>query len=185
MTSPEKKQNNIQALLKKELGIANIHQVPYVEKVVVNMGIGKTLSGADKQQRESLLAEATKCITLITGQKPETRLAKQSIAGFKLREGEVVGLRVTLRKQRMYDFIDRLVKMIFPRVRDFRGLPLTIIDPRGILNIGMKEHVVFPELSQEEFRKIYGIEITVVPSTRKRDHAIALYRAHGFPLRHE
>ena len=185
MVISEKGYSKISLRLAKELGIKNPHAVPYLVKVVVNMGIGKVLSSSDGQHHDSILAEVTKCLTLITGQKPESRLAKQSIAGFKVREGGVVGLRVTLRKQRMEDFVERLVKMIFPRLRDFRGFPLRLVDPHSILNIGIKEHLVFPELSQEEFRKIYGVEITLVPSTRSREQAIALYRAHGFPLKNE
>jgi large subunit ribosomal protein L5 len=178
----EKSRTTKKEELQKSLRLKNIHQVPRLQKVVVNIGMGKILGGADSHQRETLLNEITKCLSLITGQKPEMRPAKKSIAGFKLRQGDAAGLRVTLRKQRMEDFVNRLVKLVFPRVRDFRGLSLKLVDSQGIFNIGLKEHIVFPELSQEEFKKLYGLEITLVPTTRNRDQAIALYRAYGFPF---
>lgn len=169
--------------LQKELGLGNLFEAPRLEKVVVNMGIGKFISQGDKQYRDTVLKEATRLLMLITGQKPQLRPARKSIAGFKLREGDIVGLRVTLRGKRMFDFVQRLIKLVIPRVRDFRGISQKNLDANGILSIGIREHIVFPELSHEEFQRIYGLEVILVPNTRNREHAFALFTALGVPFK--
>ncbi len=179
----EKFEKTLKPKLQTELRLASPYQVPKLEKVVVNMGVGRALTGLDKQQRDTTLAEIDKLLRAVTGQKPETRQARRSIAGFKLREGDLVGLRVTLRGKRMYDFVERVVNLVFPRIRDFQGIQLKNVDEHGILNFGLKEHIVFPELMQEEFRRLYGVEFVFVPTTRKREQALALYRQLGFPLK--
>ena len=179
----EKFEKEIRKSLQTELKLQHPYRVPVLDKVVVNMGIGRYLNGLDKQQRDATLLEIDKLLRAVTGQKPEARPSKHSIAGFKLREGDLVGLRVTLRGNRMYDFTERIVNLVLPRFRDFQGVQLQNVDEHGILNLGVKEHVVFPELMQEEFRRLYGLEFAFVPTTRNRNEAIALYRKLGFPLK--
>jgi large subunit ribosomal protein L5 len=154
---------------------------PRLEKIVVNCGIGRLVT-ANPQIKERTLADVEKILAIITGQKPAPRPAKKSISGFKVRQGEVVGYMVTLRGRRMFDFLTRMVDFALPRMRDFRGIPLSSIDSRGNLSIGFPEHVVFPEAAGEDVRQLYSLQVTIVPSTRKREEAIKLYRELGVPL---
>ena len=151
--------------------------LPKIEKVVVNIGLGRSLKD------EKFLEVALRDIALITGQKPKTTLAKKSIANFKIREGEIIGAVVTLRGQKMRDFIDRLVKIALPRTRDFRGIEAKSIDKNGNLTIGVKEHIVFPEIKGEEVRNIFGFEITMVAKAKNKEEALALYKTLGFPIK--
>ena len=178
----KKFQTQLRRKLQEDLKLKSIYQVPTLDKVVVNIGMGRILSGLDKQLRDRALGELEKFLTAITGQKPQIRPARISIAGFKTREGDLVGMRVTLRGQKMFDFVERLVHIVLPRMRDFHGIDEGNVDPHGVLSIGIKEHVVFPEVSQEEFHKLYGVEITAVPSVRQRDRALAVYRVLGIPF---
>ncbi len=151
-------------------------------KVVVNCGIGK-LRG-QSQFDEKVLPEIEKELAAITGQKPAERAATKSISTFKIREGEVVGLQVTLRKQRMMDFLAKVVSIVLPRVKDFRGLELSNVDHDGNLNFGFREQTVFPEINPERSRVSFGVQVTVVPRNKDREAAIALYRSLGVPLKH-
>jgi large subunit ribosomal protein L5 len=155
-----------------------------VDKVVVNCGIGR-LTASNPQNKDKILADTEKILALITGQKPAPRPAKKSIAAFKVRQGETVGYAVTLRGKRMFDFISRMVNLALPRVRDFRGIPLSNVDKHGNLSIGFSEHIVFPEVAGEDVRQLYGLQVTLVPSLGKREKAIELYRAIGIPLQRE
>jgi len=148
-----------------------------IDKVIINIGLGRTLKD------EKFLDIALHDLALITGQKPKTTLAKKSIANFKTRKGMVVGAMVTLRGARMRDFISRLINIALPRSRDFRGIDPKSIDKNGNLTMGIKEHIVFPEIKGEEVRNIFGFEITIVTKARDRDEAIALYKEMGFPLK--
>lgn len=152
-----------------------------IEKVVVNCGVGRR--SQEPQFEEKILPGIMNDLAAITGQKPHHRTAKKSIAGFKLRMGTIVGLRTTLRGKRALDFVKRLVHTALPRVRDFRGLPLTNVDRDGNLTFGIREHIVFPEISPEHAKANFGLEVTIVPSSRDRDRAIELYRSLGVPLR--
>lgn len=163
--------------LQKKLGVKNVLALPKVEKVVINIGLGRTLKD------EKFLEVAMRDLALITGQKLKTTLAKKSIANFKIREGMVIGAAVTLRGQRMYDFISRLVNIALPRTRDFRGIDAKTIDKSGNLTIGVKEHIVFPEIKGEEVRNIFGFEITVVVKAKNREEALTLYKVLGFPIK--
>ena len=145
-----------------------------LEKIVINIGIGKF----DSKALPNLMSE----VALITGQKPSPRPAKKSIAGFKLREGDVVGLKVTLRGKRMKQFLERLNKVVLPRLRDFTGISLENIDQQGNLSIGLREHVVFPEINEENLKVNFGMQITIVPKVTNRTEAIDLYRNIGVPL---
>lgn len=166
----------IKADLKKELDIKNVHAVPALKKIVVNMGIKDAL--ADKKNVEI----ATKVLAQVTGQKPKVNKAKKSIATFKLRQGDKIGVVVTLRGKRMYDFYEKLVGIVLPRIRDFRGVPLKSFDGRGNYSIGFAESTVFPEIDPAKIEKVQGIEITIVTSARTNEEGEALLRALGMPF---
>ncbi len=152
-----------------------------IEKIVVNAGLGRL--SQQGQFEEKILPEVEKEFSTITGQKASTRPAKKSIAGFKIREGQVVGLKATLRQKRMEDFLIRLVTTALPRVKDFRGLDLKNVDESGNLNIGFKEQNVFPEIDMEKSKTSFGIQVTIVPRKKNREQAIDLYRRIGLPLK--
>ncbi len=173
----ENYEKKIIPFLKKELGAKSVMALPRLEKIVVNIGLGRALKD------EKFMEIALRDLALITGQKLKTTPAKKSIANFKIREGMIVGAVATLRGARMYDFLSRLVDIALPRSRDFRGLDPKSIDQSGNLTIGMKEHIVFPEIKGEEVRNIFSFEITFVVKAKNRDEAVALYKALGIPLK--
>ena len=152
-----------------------------LEKIVVNVGIGRLVQQSNFQ--EKILPEIIGELTLITGQKPSPRGAKKSIAGFKTRTGDIVGLQVTLRRKRMNDFLKRLTEISLPRVKDFRGISLRNVDGGGNLNIGFKEQYVFPEIKAETSKVHFGLQVTFVPILKNREKAIDLYRRLGVPLK--
>ena len=154
-----------------------------LEKIVVAVGVGKLRQNA--QFENGILPEIIKDLTAITGQKPQPRPAKQSIAGFKLREGSMVGLRVTLRDKRMRDFLGRMVNVALPRVRDFRGINPKQIDNAGNLTMGFREHTVFPEISPEDSKFDFGFEVTLVSGAKNKDQARALFEKIGIPFEKE
>ena len=154
-------------------------EVPRLEKIVVNMGVGRAT------QQASLLEGAVTDLTLITGQKPLVTRARRSIAAFKLREGVPIGAKVTLRGDRMWEFLDRLISLAIPRIRDFRGLPSRSFDGRGNYTLGVKEQLIFPEIDYDKVAKIHGMDITFVTSTNKDDEGMALLRELGMPFRGE
>lgn len=160
----------------EKFGYKNKLSVPKILKVVVNTGIGNDLS--DLKAKEKISESLAK----ITGQKPVFILAKKAISGFKIRKGMKIGLKVTLRGKRMYDFIFRLVNIAIPRIRDFRGLAVKSIDQNGNLNIGIKEHVIFPEL-EEDLKINFGFEVTIVTNAEKREQALELFKLMGFPIK--
>ncbi len=162
--------------LQKDLGLDNVMLVPRVEKVVVNAGIGKFIKNTEA------LTEVEEALRDITGQQPVHTKAKRSISGFKIREGQEVGMKVTLRGQRMWDFLNRLVATALPRIRDFHGIETRVIDASGNLNIGIKEHTIFPEIVAENVRNPFSFQITVVSTAHNKEDAEKLYRALGFPL---
>jgi large subunit ribosomal protein L5 len=165
--------------LKKELGLENVHAVPKLEKAVLNVGLGRMSQQANF--KDKILPEIERELMVISGQKPAARPAKKSIAGFKLREGQIIGLSITLRGDRMFDFIEKLNKSVFPRVRDFKGVDLKNIDKQGNLNLGFKEHVVFPEVSQDVSAVNFGLQITFVArNVQSKEDAALLYRKLGF-----
>jgi large subunit ribosomal protein L5 len=163
--------------LRDELGLANVMQVPRLVKVVVNMGVGE----GSKEPR--LLDGAVRDLTVITGQRPLVTKAKKSIAGFKLREGQSVGAKVTLRGDRMWEFLDRLLSLALPRIRDFRGLSPRSFDGNGNYSLGLTEQLVFPEVDYDKIEKIRGMDIIVVTTADTDEHGRALLRALGFPFR--
>lgn len=170
--------------LKKEFHLKNEMAVPKMVKVVVNAGIGRILmSSAQGKTRDELLGEIKADFSAIVGQMPLETKARKSIAAFKIREGMTIGLSATLRGKRMYDFLDRLINVALPRVRDFRGLNSNSFDEMGNLNIGIKDMMAFPEVPPTSTRHIFGLQITVVVDSKSKEQAVALCRAVGFPLK--
>jgi large subunit ribosomal protein L5 len=167
----------IRGKLAEEFGYTNPMQVPMLDKVVLNMGIGEAVS--DRKKVEAAAAD----LALIAGQKTIITNARKSIATFKLRDGQSIGCKVTLRKARMYDFVDRLINIALPRVRDFRGLNPKSFDGRGNYTIGIKEHIIFPEIDYDKAAEIWGMDITVCTTARSDDEARALLAAFNFPFR--
>ncbi len=165
--------------LKQSLGLANVMEVPNLEKIVLNMGVG----GAANQA--SLLEGAVKDMTLIAGQKPVVTKAKKSIAGFKLREGYAIGCKVTLRGQRKWEFLDRLISVAIPRMRDFRGMPTTGFDGRGNYTFGISDQLIFPELDYDKIDQPRGMDISIVTTARTNAEGRALLDAFGFPFKRE
>ncbi len=165
--------------LQQELGLANVMEVPRLEKIVVNIGVGLAT------QQASLLDGAVADLSIITGQKPLITKAKQSIAGFKLREGNSIGAKATLRSDRMWEFYDRLVSLAIPRIRDFRGMNPNSFDGRGNYTFGVTEQLIFPEIDYDNIDTVRGMDITIVTSATSDDHGRALLRALGFPFRRD
>ena len=165
--------------LKESLGLGNIMEVPRLEKIVVNMGVGDAVAQA------SLLEHAVTDLTLITGQKPLITKARKSIATFKLREGNAIGAKVTLRNDRMWEFLDRLIALAIPRIRDFRGLPAHSFDGRGNYTFGVTEQLIFPEIDYDKIDRTRGMDITIVTTARTNAEGKALLDAFGFPFKRE
>tara|TARA_B100000282_G_C31455528_1_gene364444 strand:+ start:17 stop:571 length:555 start_codon:yes stop_codon:yes gene_type:complete len=166
----------IQPALKTEFGFKNLNMGPKIEKVVINMGLG--LDGNDTKVLKSCEEDLAK----ITGQKPVTTKFKKSVANFKTRKGTTAGLKVTLRKNRMYEFIDRLVNIALPRVKDFRGLSSNGFDKFGNYTFGVKEHIIFPEVSFDRADKVRGLDIVIVISSKSKEHSFALLKKMNFPF---
>ena len=163
--------------LTKKFGYTNRMQVPVITKVVLNMGIGEGV--ADRKKVDNASAD----LTMIAGQKAVITKSRKSIANYKLRDGQAIGTKVTLRKTRMYDFIDRLVNIALPRVRDFRGLNPKSFDGRGNYSLGIKEHIIFPEIDFDKATDVWGLDITVCTTARNDEEARALLAAFNFPFR--
>jgi large subunit ribosomal protein L5 len=172
-------EQTVRAKIQKDFALPNRHQVPRVTKVVLNIGMGD--AGKNPKQLEAAVEE----LGLITGQHAVITRAKKAIANFGLREGMPVGCTVTLRKARMYEFLDRFITLAIPRIRDFRGLPNKSFDGRGNYTFGIKEQMIFPEIDYDKVEKIHGMDITIVTSTSRDDLAMALLRELGWPFRGE
>ncbi len=173
----EKYDTQIREELKGKFGLKNIFEVPKLKKIVVNIGVGEAVS--DSKVINNALAD----LSLITGQKPVVTKAKKSIAGFKLRKGLNIGCKVTLRKKRMYEFLDRLIFIALPRVRDFKGLSKKSFDGHGNYSIGVKEQIIFPEINYDKVDKIRGMDITITTSTNNQDHAYELLKSFNLPFK--
>ncbi len=169
--------DKIQGELKSELGLANVMQVPRIEKITLNMGVGEALS--DRKVMDAAVADMTR----IAGQKPLVRNARKSVAGFKVREGFPIGCKVTLRRERMYEFLDRLVNIAIPRIRDFRGLNAKSFDRQGNYSLGVSEQIIFPEIDYDQIDAIRGLDITITTSARTPEEGRALLKAFNFPFR--
>lgn len=170
-------QSDVVPKLQEQFKFSNSMQVPKIEKITLNMGVGEAV--ADKK----IVVKAVDDMTKIAGQKPVVTLARKSIAGFKIRDGWPVGCKVTLRGTRMYEFLDRLITIAIPRVRDFRGLNVKSFDGRGNYSMGVKEQIIFPEIDYDKIDAIRGLDITITTSTDNNDEAKALLEAFSFPFR--
>lgn len=168
--------NQLKPTLQKELGCKNINQVPRIVKIVINSGVGR--ANSDSKQLDFVVDNLTK----ISAQKPLITKAKKSIAGFKIRENMPIGAKVTLRGDRMYDFLERFIKVVIPRMRDFRGLSTSAFDPRGNYSVGISEHTIFPEVSQQEANVTHGLQVQLVIDSKNPESSEKMLRALGFPL---
>ena len=165
--------------MKEKFGYKNNMAVPNIKKISINVGFGK-------QAKEKAYIDAvSKNLVRISGQKPMLTKAKKAISSFKIREGMIIGCAVTLRGQRMYDFMEKLINVSFPRVRDFRGVSEKCLDKTGNLTIGFKEHVAFPEIKDDDIEKIHGLEISIATSAKTEDEGVELFRLMGFPFKKE
>ena len=177
MSLSQQYNESIKSSLQKELALKSVMQVPRLKKVVLNMGVGEAIV------EKKVLDSAIQDLTLISGQKPLITKARKSVASFKLRQGWPIGCKVTLRGERMWDFVERLVHIAIPRIRDFRGLNTRSFDGNGNYNLGIKEQIVFPEIDYDKIDKIRGLDVTLVTSGDNDDHALALLKALRFPFR--
>jgi len=173
----EKYQSEIRGQLKEKFNLKNIFEVPKLVKIVVNMGVGEAVSDS------KIINKAIEDLSLITGQKPVITKAKKSIAGFKLRKGLSIGCKVTLRKKRMFEFLDRLIFIALPRVRDFKGLSKKSFDGNGNYSIGIKEQIIFPEINYDKVDKIRGMDISITTTTTNQDHAYELLKSFNLPFK--
>jgi large subunit ribosomal protein L5 len=172
-------EENVRPRLQERFGYRNPYQVPRLEKIVINVGLGEA------PRNPKLLDSVVDELARITGQKPVVTRARQSISNFGLRKGMPIGAMVTLRRDRMYEFLDRLINIAIPRIRDFRGLPTRSFDGRGNYTLGIKEQMIFPEVDYDRVQKIHGMDIVIVTSTDKDDEAFALLKEMGMPFRGE
>lgn len=169
--------NELVPKLRQELGVANVMEIPRITKITLNMGVGEAL--ADKK----VLENAVNDLRAISGQKPVITRARKSIAGFKVREGWPIGCKVTLRSERMYEFLERLIAIAVPRIRDFRGISAKSFDGRGNFSMGVAEQIIFPEIDYDKIDALRGLDITITTSARNDDEGRALLRAFNFPLK--
>ncbi len=172
----EKYQNELAGEIQKKLGLKNPMEIPKITKITVNMGVGAAVT--DKKIMENARADLEK----ITGQRPVTRLARKSVASFKIRDGMPVGCKVTLRRERMYEFLDRLVNIAIPRIRDFRGLSPKSFDRQGNYSMGVQEQIIFPEINYDEIDALRGMDIVITTSARNHEEGRALLEAFNFPF---
>ena len=176
-TLKDRYRNEIAPRLRQELGLKNAMQVPRLAKITLNMGVGEAVG--DKKVMENALADMGR----IAGQKPVVTLARKSIAGFKIRDGWPIGCKVTLRRERMYEFLERLIGIAIPRIRDFRGISAKSFDGRGNFAMGVSEQIIFPEINYDEVDTLRGMDITITTTARTDDQGRALLRAFNFPLK--
>jgi len=172
----EQYENEIRPALKDELGLSSIMQVPRIEKITLNMGVGEAKT--DAKQLDAAMDE----LTIIAGQRPQIRKARKSVAQFKIREGMPIGAKVTLRGARMYEFLDRLVSIALPRIRDFRGLSPRSFDGRGNYSLGVREQIIFPEIDYDAIQQVRGLDVTITTSAETDEQARALLQAFGLPF---
>lgn len=181
----EKYINTALPKLKEEFGYDNIMATPKIQKATVNVGLGRVLGTKGSDEGRKTLAAVIEDLSVICGQRAVATKARKSISGFKIRQGQPMGVKVTLRGERMYSFLERLVGIALPRTRDFRGLPNTAVDQNGNLTIGIKEHIVFPEIAPENVRQFFGLEVTVTTTGTNREEGLTLFRSLGFPIKGE
>jgi len=183
MNLKEKFQKEVIPAMMEKFGYKNSMAVPRIKKVVVNTGFGREAVAKTGEEQKKMQESILSDLSLICGQKPVLTKAKKAISSFKLRKGMVVGAKVTLRRQKMYDFLTRLINLALPRSRDFQGIDVNSIDKEGNLTIAVKEHIAFPEISPEKSKFNFGLEITVVTTAKNKAEAESLFRLLGFPLK--
>jgi large subunit ribosomal protein L5 len=169
-------EEELRGALKNELGVSSLMQVPHIQKITLNMGVGEAKT--DAKQLDAAIGE----LTIIAGQRAQVRKARKSVAQFKIREGMPIGARVTLRGARMYEFLDRLVSIALPRIRDFRGLSPRSFDGRGNYSLGIREQIIFPEIDYDDIQQVRGLDVAITTSAKTDDHAFALLRGLGMPF---
>lgn len=182
-TIKEKYQKEVIPQMKERFGYKSSMAVPKIEKVVINVGFGSMLFNKTGEEQKKIYEAILADLAQIAGQKPVLTKAKKSIAAFRLRQGSQIGAKITLRRKKMFDFLDVLVNVALPRKRDFRGIELKSFDPKGNLTISMKEHIVFPEISPENVKRIFGFEITIATTAKTKEEGIELLRLLGFPIK--
>ena len=183
MNLREKYEKKVVAALMQKFGYSSKMAVPKIDKVVINTGFGKLVANKTGDDMRKTIEGILTDTSNVAGQHAMITTAKKSIAGFKLREGVPVGAKATLRGQRMYDFLERLVNIVLPRSRDFQGINLSSIDEEGNLTIGIKEHIFFPEISPEKIRNMFGLEISIVNTAKSREEGLELFTLLGFPFK--
>jgi large subunit ribosomal protein L5 len=164
--------------VKAELGFKNDLQVPRLERIVVNVGIGKIA------EQEPQIAKVVEDLRKITGQAPAFAIAKKAISGFKVKQGDKVGVKVTLRGKRMWEFLERMIVAALPRIKDFSGIPITNFSDTGDCSVGIREHIVFPEINPDETNFVFGLQVNIVTTARTREEGMAVLKALGFPVQH-
>lgn len=179
----EKYKKNAIPQMKEKFGLDNVMSVPKIEKIVINTGFGRIISPKTKDEQKKFSEYIISNISSICGQRPVLTRARKSISSFKLREGFIIGAKVTLRGKKMYDFMEKLVNIVLPRSRDFLGLSLKNVDDNGNLNIGIKEHIAFPEISPEKSPIIIGMEITIVTTAKSKEKGLELFKLLDFPFK--
>lgn len=179
----EKFEKKVVLEMMKRFNYKNKFAVPKIEKVIINTSFGKLVAGKTKEEQEKIYKEIIEELALITGQKPILTKAKESISGFNIKKGQFIGAKVTLRRKKMYDFLERLINIALPRSKDFKGIDEKSFDKNGILTIGMEEQIAFPEISPERAKFIFGLEITIITNAKKREEAIELLKLMEFPIK--
>ena len=179
----EKYRKEVIPEMQKKFGYKSVMAVPKIEKVVINTGIGRLVAGKTSEEQKKLFKSVLEDLAAVAGQKAVLTKAKKSISVFKVRQGMAVGAKVVLRGKRMYDFLERLINIAFPRVRDFRGIELKSFDQKGNLTVAFREQSVFPEIAPEKTRAVFGFEITIVTTAKSKEESMELLRLMGFPLK--
>jgi len=185
MTLKEKYQKEVVPQMMEKFGYKNIMAVPRIKKVVLNSCFGKEVVNKTGQEREKIIQNVCQDLAAISGQKPKVVKSKKSISGFKLRSGIVIAAVVTLRKKKMYDFLERLLYLTLPRLRDFRGLSLKSIDKKGNLTVGFRENIAFPEVIAEKEKTIFSLEVSIVTNAKNKEEGLRLFKLMGFPLKED
>jgi large subunit ribosomal protein L5 len=183
MRLKEKYEKEVVPAMKKIFGYKNKMAIPKIEKVIINAGFGKMVAGKTQKEQEGIIKNIINDLTMIAGQRPILTKSKESISAFNIKKGQEIGAKVTLRKKRMYDFLERLINVALPRLRDFKGIERSWFDESGNLSIGLKEQIAFPEISPEETKFIFGFEVTIVTNAKKREESIELLKLLGFPIK--
>jgi large subunit ribosomal protein L5 len=182
MPVSEKYKKKVILAMQEKFGYKNVMAVPKIEKVVLNTGFGRLIAGKTSDEQKKIRKSILRDMALVSGQAPVLTKARKAISAFKIREEMAIGAKVTLRGKRMYDFLDRLIHIVLPRSRDFKGISPDSVDKSGNLTLAIKEHISFPEVQPEKAKNIFGLEITVVTTARNKEEGLELFKSLGFPI---